>query len=70
MSAVVLPFRGHKWLQHELRVCVTCCGGEASLPTHCPMMIKSPAQQDAVAEGRLDYTVARGWHLTDEGDMA
>lgn len=82
----VVPFPGHKWHRCpgpptcdrtqscaacELAYCVTCCGAESSLPTHCPGRPLTPSQQDDIAAGLVDYrrgewvhTDARGQQVT------
>lgn len=45
--------------------CVTCKGGEGSLPTDCPGERMTPEQQDEVYSGRLDYRRTRGWIKAD-----
>jgi hypothetical protein len=38
-----------------LACCVTCGGGESSLPKECPGVKMSEEQQDGVSAGTLDY---------------
>lgn len=49
-----------------LALCVTCRGGEASLPSQCPMRRMTCEEEMAVQAGDLDYKDG-AWHtLTRE----
>lgn len=58
----------HQYLKHRdcelmhchicdggLAVCTVCKGAEGSLPTECPGLQMSAAQQEAVYQGHMDY---------------
>jgi hypothetical protein len=76
---VVVRFPGHKlhhcerdcagcmFCEGGLAYCVTCGGGEGSLPTDCPgYRMPQPVERDVYA-GVLDYRRVEGWTIVSNG---
>jgi hypothetical protein len=45
-----------------LLLCTVCGGAESSAPTECPGRVLTQAECEWVSDGRVDFTVKRGWH--------
>jgi hypothetical protein len=50
----------------QLDVCSVCGGGEIALTTDCPGTKISGDRLEELCETDLDYTEARGWHLSEK----
>jgi hypothetical protein len=71
---MIIKFSGHKLYrcprecegcmicEGGLASCVTCGGGEASLPRHCPGARMTCEEADRVQAGTLDYDRQMGWY--------
>jgi hypothetical protein len=62
MTATVLNFHKHKFVDHEwAAICERCTAAEGEIPKHCPGRPMTGDEKDLVLSNKLDFIFPEGW---------